>query len=89
MGLLLGTVCAAIYGAPAALLGGALLHLCLRRVPEQWVHVIAFGLAGAAVGVLYDAMLFDGSFDELWLMLAVAAAAARACVIRLAREPAW
>ena len=65
------------------------VHLCLRRVPEQWVHVIAFGLAGAAVGVAVRRELFDGSrdFGELAAAAALlAVAAARACVIRLARR---
>jgi hypothetical protein len=86
--LLVGTVAAVIYGAPAAIAGGLLLHICLRRVPEQWVHVLAFGLAGAAVGVLYDRVIFNGFYDDLWISLAVAAAAARACVIPMTRSAA-
>lgn len=84
--LMWATAYAAIFGAPAALIGVVVLHRGLRRVAEQWVHVLAFWVAGGVVGVLYDRVLLAGWYPWLWLSLAVASATARACVIPLVRR---
>lgn len=79
---------AAVYGAPAALVGCLVVHFVCLRVGSQAVHVAAAGATGMGAGWVYDTWLFQGSWDGLWLQLAVATAIGRAVVIPLARRRA-
>lgn len=83
--MMLGTEMAGVYGLPAGAAGCCLLHVALRRVPSQAVHVAAFAVVGALAGWAYDAWLFD--FDTAWFPLALACATAvgRLAVIPLVR----
>lgn len=80
---------ALLYGLPVAIVFGLPLALLvawtLRRVRNQWLHVLAFALAvGAAMGV---AAWFSYSFEMLWAVASLAgwagasAAIGRAVVI--------
>ena len=82
----LTAIFALFYGLPGALVGCLLVHLVCRRIPEQSIHVATAGLAGAAAGVVYDAVLFDEFWGMLWILLGIAAAIGRAVVIPLARR---
>ncbi len=77
---------AVLYGFPAAVVGCLLVHLVCLRIPEQLIHVTAAGLVGMATGAVYDAVLFNGYWDWLWLLLGIATAIGRAAVIPLARR---
>ena len=79
---------AAIYGAPAALVGCLTVHLLCLRIRSQAVHVAAAAAMGVVTGWSYDAWLFQGSWDWLWLQLGIATAIGRAVVIPLARRRA-
>ena len=79
-------IVAALYGAPAALVGCLVVHAACRRVRPQVPHVAAAGIAGVVTGWAYDAFLFQHSWDSLWLQLGVATAIGRASVIPLARR---
>lgn len=43
------TAYGAVFGLLPALLGIVIVHLLVRRVRAQWVHVVAFGVAGAVL----------------------------------------
>ncbi|GAB3261336.1 hypothetical protein GCM10027425_24700 [Alteromonas gracilis] len=45
----IATTVSAVLGSLPALLGILLVHLVCRRVRAQWVHVVAFGVAGAVL----------------------------------------
>jgi hypothetical protein len=77
---------AAVYGAPAALVGCLVVHLVCLRVDSQAVHVAAAAAAGLVTGWGYDTWLFQGSWDWLWLQLGIATAVGRAVVIPLVRR---
>lgn len=84
--LVVGTIYALVFGAPAAVIGCFVVHLVCLRVVEQPVHVLVAGLAGAVAGVAYELILFSGSFSGgLWILLGLATAIGRAAVIPLAR----
>lgn len=45
----MATAYGAFFGLLPALLGLVIVHLLVRRVRAQWVHVLAFGVAGAVL----------------------------------------
>jgi hypothetical protein len=77
---------ALVYGLPAAAVGCLLVHLVCLPVGTQPVHVAMAGLTGAAAGVIYNRVVFDGFDGTLWLQLAIATSIGRTAVIPLARR---
>jgi hypothetical protein len=82
----LGALMAAVYGLPSGLAGCVVLHLVLRRVSSQTVHVVAFTAVGALVGWAYDVWLFDSGFAWLPIALGCATAVGRLSVVPLVRR---
>ena len=67
-------------GLPFAVPGVLVVHLCCRRVPEQWVHVVAAGFAGLVAGLVLDVLAV---WAEAPLVLATATAVGRWSVVPL------
>lgn len=83
---------ALVYGLPIGILTGlplgAVLSIALRRVPNQWQHVLAFFGVFTAAGFAGIALVsISGTAQNLPIALAigVAAAAGRLSVWKLAR----
>lgn len=80
-------ILATVFAVPIAPLGVLLVHLACRRMEEQWVHVLAAGLAGVLTGAAFSALVDVGSpLVDSWpltLTLGLATATGRASVIGL------
>lgn len=87
MALMVGVVYVTIFAVPTAPVGVLVVHLCCRRIEQQWVHVLAAGLCGVLTGLAFGAVVsgVDGLFEtlDLTVMLGVATAVGRAAVIPL------
>lgn len=87
MALIVGSVYVTIFALPTAPLGVLVVHLCCRRIEQQWLHVLAAGLCGVLTGLAFGAVVsgVDGLFEtlDLTVMLGVATAVGRAAVIPL------
>jgi hypothetical protein len=85
--LILGGFYAGILAIPSAAVGVPLVHLACRNVPQQWVHVLAAGVAGVITGLVFGLLTDWGLFEPgLWWLLLVlggATAIGRASVIPL------